>query len=273
MNNSMINAMVSMNSIQQRLDVISDNIANVDTVGYKGKQTSFEDTLTRVQQQPETYKQDGRSTPLGFNMGYGVRLGAITKDMSQGPLKETGQPTDLAMEGSGLFAVEANGTKAWTRDGSFHFNPDPANPKQMVLVTKEGYPVLNRQGQPVTAPVNSKVAIDDQGNVLVRIGNAAPVVGAQIQFVDPQRPDGLTQQDDNLFVLSGGLTENDVFGANAALTIPADSRIRSGYLEQSNVDLTTEMTQMMQIQRTYQLAARALTSSDTMMNLANNMRG
>ena len=90
MNNSMISAKVSMTAIQQRLDVISDNIANVNTAGYKSKQANFEDVLTRVQQQDDKYKQDGRSTPMGYNLGFGARLVNLTRDMSQGSMKETG---------------------------------------------------------------------------------------------------------------------------------------------------------------------------------------
>lgn len=145
MNNSMISAMVSMTGIQQRLDVISDNIANVNTAGYKSKQAAFEDVLTRVQQQPDKYKLDGRSTPMGYNLGFGARLADVTKDMSQGSFNETGNPTDLAIEGNAMFAVEANGEKMWTRQGAFHFIPDtrpktnPNAPDMMVLVNGEGH--------------------------------------------------------------------------------------------------------------------------------------
>ena len=278
MNNSMISAKVSMTAIQQRLDVISDNIANVNTAGYKSKQAAFEDVLTRVQQQPDKYKLDGRSTPMGYNLGFGARLTSVTKDMSQGTLNETGSPTDLAIEGNAMFAVEANGEKMWTRQGAFHFvpdptpNPNPNAPQMMVLVNGEGYFALDRQGNRITAPNNSKVAFDEKGNLLIRRGNEAnATIGAQLQLVDIERPEGLVQYADNLFGLDAGLTEDDVFGANAA-TRDAVATIRAGYLEQSNVDLTQEMALLMQGQRTYQLAARALTSSDSMAGLANTIR-
>lgn len=278
MNNSMISAKVSMTAIQQRLDVISDNIANVNTAGYKSKQAAFEDVLTRVQQQPDKYKLDGRSTPMGYNLGFGARLTSVTKDMSQGTLNETGSPTDLAIEGNAMFAVEANGQKMWTRQGAFHFvpdptpNPNPNAPQMMVLVNGEGYFALDRQGNRITAPNNSKVAFDEKGNLLIRRGNEAnATIGAQLQLVDIERPEGLVQYADNLFGLDAGLTEDDVFGANAA-TRDAVATIRAGFLEQSNVDLTQEMALLMQGQRTYQLAARALTSSDSMAGLANTIR-
>lgn len=110
MNNSMIGAMVSM-IVQQRLDLIADNIANINTVGYKSKQGSFEDVLANVQQQPSTYLQNGRAMPLGYNLGYGVKTAAIMKNMEQGPLKETGLPTDLAIQGNAMFEVQEMGKK------------------------------------------------------------------------------------------------------------------------------------------------------------------
>ncbi|MFB5674745.1 flagellar hook-basal body protein [Paenibacillus terreus] len=272
MNNSMIGAMVTMASVQKRLDTIADNVANVNTVGYKSKEASFEDVLARVQQQPETYRQAGRAAPLGFNLGFGVKATGISTDMEQGALQETGNPTDLAIEGDALFAVEINGQKAWTRDGNFGFTPDPLG-TGMLLTTSEGHAVLDRNGIPVTAPIGSKVAIDRQGNLLVRDnGTGVPYVAHQLQFVEPQRPEGLVQGTDNTFVLASGVAEDDVFGQGAATVVPATSAIRQGYLEQSNVDLTDEMTEMMQIQRMFQMASRALTSSDTMMGLANSLR-
>jgi flagellar basal-body rod protein FlgG len=272
MNNSMIGAMVTMSGVQKQLDMIANNVANVNTVGYKTKDASFEDVLSRVQQQPEAFRQPGRAMPLGFNLGFGVRTAAMTTDMKQGALKETGNPTDLAIEGNALFAIEVNGQKAWTRNGSFSFTPDPLG-TGLLLTTSEGHPVLDRNDVPVTAPLGSKVAIDRQGNLLIRDrGTGLPYTAQQLQFVEPQRPEGLVQGSDNTFVLASGVTENDVFGQGAATGVPATSAIRQGYLEQSNVDLTDEMTEMMQIQRMFQMASRALTSSDTMMGLANSLR-
>ena len=94
----------------------------------------------------------------------------------------------------------------------------------------------------------------------------------EIQFVNVQRFQGLELRDGNMFVLGAGITEDDVFGAEAAGTIPENAKIRQGVLEQSNVNLTEEMTTMLQTQRMYQMASRALTSSDTMMGLANSLR-
>ncbi|MWV46582.1 flagellar hook-basal body complex protein [Paenibacillus sp. HJL G12] len=273
MNNSMISALVSMNSIQRKLDVIADNIANLDTVGYKQKQTSFEDTLTSVMQQPKDFQQQGRFSPLGYTTGYGVRTGDVTRDMTQGPMDQTNNPLDLAIEGSGMFAVEAYGNRAYTREGGFHFAPDPSEPGSMVLLNNQGYFVLNDKDEHIKVSDKAKVAIDSHGRVMVD-ENGTITAADTLKVLKPSREDALQQMDENLFVVPTSLTENQVFETPpTGGGIPQGTSIRSGYLEKSNVDYMSQITDMMQMQRAYQLAARAITSSDMMMNLANNMRG
>ncbi|MBY0009430.1 flagellar hook-basal body protein [Paenibacillus typhae] len=273
MNNSTIGAGVSMSSLQQRLDIIADNIANMNTNGYKSKEGSFEDVLTRVQQQSKEYDQPGRSMPLGFNIGFGVRVSTVTSNWEEGPLQETGNPTDLALQGNGLFGVQVNGDTAYTRQGNFHFTPDPADAQQMMLVDSTGNPVLNTEGNPLRVPANVSAAIDEKGRVLTKTGENEPVqLAGTIMIVEPLSKTALQAVDGNFYVLPDGVTEGQAFlqrqpGEETAFGV------RSGYLEQSNVDLSKEMTELMQLQRTYQLAARALSSSDQMLGLANNMRG
>lgn len=267
MNNSMISAMVSMNSIQKRLDVLADNIANVGTNGYKRKEASFEDTLTRVQQQPDGLRKTGRSTPMGFNLGFGARLSNVTYNFSQGPIKQTNKPTDLAIEGNAMFAVQADGVQAYTRDGNFHISPDPLNPKIGYLTTSQGYFVQGTDNQPITVPTNGSLQIDASGKISSVVGSTITPV-AQLKLVTPRRPEGLVEKDNNLYTL--------LPGANANALLPGDpnrSTLRQGALEESNVDLTQEMTDMLQVQRAYQLSARALSSSETMMGMANHLRG
>lgn len=273
MNNSLISAAVSMNSMQSKLNLIADNVANMDTIGYKRKENSFEDVLTRVQSHLEDFRSTGRATPLGYNIGYGVKLASVTTNMEQGPIQDTGIPTDLAIQGNGLFAVMSNGNIAYTREGSFHFNPVKNDPDSMVLLNNEGDYVLDRSDKPIIVPANGKVAIDDEGNVWTTAnGTSTRVPAGQVQFVEVQRAEGLVQMDGNKFVVADGVTNYDVFG-NTKTAKSDNVSVLSGKLEKSNVDLTTEMTEMVQVQRAYQLMARSLTSSDNMMGLANNLRG
>lgn len=273
MNNSTIGAAVSMSSLQQRLDIIADNIANLNTNGYKSKEGSFEDVLTRVQQQSNDYKLAGRSMPLGFNIGFGVRVPSVTNNWEEGTLKETGNPTDLALQGNGLFGVQVNGVTAYTRQGDFHFTPDKTDTNSMILVDYSGNPVMNTDNNPIKVPVGMNAAIDETGRVLTKRNENDPAqVAGRIMIVEPSSRDSLRAVDGNFYVLADGVTEEQAFVQRAAGE-PMAVGVRSGWLEQSNVDLNKEMTDMMHIQRTYQLAARALSSSDQMQGLANNMRG
>ncbi|MEF2968044.1 flagellar hook-basal body protein [Paenibacillus sp. M1] len=272
MNNSMISAMVSMSGIQQRLDLLADNIANINTTGYKRKEASFEDTLTRVKEQTSKMNLEGRATPSGFNLGFGSRMTSISNNFIQGSIKETGNPTDLAIEGNALFAVLTESGKAYTRAGDFHIQPDPADEESAYLVTGSGHFVLNTDGDPISFPAGAKLQIDGQGNVLAVTGEEVTEAG-RIQLRTPIRPDALQQVDGNLFVLADGAIEDEVVADTSLFPQEQQAQIRQGALEGSNVSLTEEMAEMIQVQRAYQLAARALTSSETMAGLANNLRG
>lgn len=276
MNNSMISAMVAMSGIQQKLGVVSDNIANADTVGYKSKDATFEDVFTIVKQQPGAASSlAGRSTASGYNVGFGARMGDVTMNMTEGAMQTTGNPTDLAIQGDGMFRVSADGKEGWTREGSFHFVPVANDPKSAYMATAQGYLLMGDNGQPIKVPAKTDIGIDDKGIIRSTDGRGRVTIvnGANGQ---PQRigvdrithPEGLQQMDGNLFVLPANAQRAQVVG-----TMSADTEIRQGFLESSNVDLSSEMTDMMNVQRAYQLAARALSSSDQMMNLANTIRG
>jgi len=275
MNSSMMKALNSMNSYQLKMDLISNNVANMNTVGYKSKSAVFEDLLTTMEQQPEGFSRDGRLTPLGFNQGWGSKVTGIATDFTQGPLKETGVLTDLAIEGNALFEVTVDdaGTLAYTKDGSFQISIN--GNREAVLTTNQGYPVQatlpdGSQGS-IIIPDGFALKIEADGNVYGVNERGAQVSLGRINLVNPVRPDALVQVADNLFSVATGANANEVVNR-----IIPDSQnriaIRQGFLEQSNVDYTKEMTDLMKVQRAYQLAARALSSSDTLMQLANNLR-
>lgn len=274
MNNSMISAMVSMNALQQRLDVIADNMANVSTAGYKRKEASFDDVLTQVQRHHKDFELTGRATPPGHTLGYGMRMSSIVPNMEQGAVKETGNPLDLMIDGQAMFAVQGNGAIGYTREGGFHVTPDERDPDYMLLVNSQGYPVLDVNNAPISLPANGKVAINEKGQIIVETPTGRTAPYATLKLVELMRPEGLAAVGENLFVIGDGLTEDAVFDMTPlAPGEEAKSKVLSGFIEQSNVNLADEMTKMMEVQRAYQLMARALSSSDNMMNLANTMRG
>lgn len=274
----MISSMVALNNLQKRIDVISDNVANLNTVGYKSKDSTFEDTLTRVQNQADEMMLPGRSSSKGFNVGFGAKTTAPMLSFTQGVVKDTDLPTDLAIQGNALFKVETPNGVAWTREGDFQLHPDPQDPEQAYLTTSEGYYVLNTDGERVQIPANSTLQVGDKGQAagVDADGNVVWDAGTlQLDYI--QRPEGLAQLADNLYGIASGANQNDVLASVIEMD-PADPRatgvsVKQKALEQSNVDLSKEMTDMIQIQRAYQLSARALTSSEAMMNMANHLRG
>lgn len=281
MNYSMITAMVSMSGLQQRIDGIADNLANADTVGYKRSDAAFEDVLTSVRRQPASFHQPGRNTPLGFVHGWGSRLAGMRLDIAQGPIKETGNPLDIAIEGNGLFEVIVPGTDAaggpdlrpaWTRNGSFKLSPEGPDGSQ--LTTQDGYPVIGIDGRPIRIPRGAEIQITPDGTVtgkVVRGGMEETTVLGRLKLVEVVSPDQLQQAGDGIFTLPGGVdpAEETIVRAWDG---SAGIQVRQGALEQSNVDTAVEIADLLNVQRAYQLSARALSSSDTMMSLANNLR-
>lgn len=279
MNNSMISALVSMSGLQQKLDVLSDNMANASTIGYKSKKVSFEDVLTKTLSQESGMKKDGRATPLGFTLSWGTRLSHLSEDLTQGNVQTTNVPTDLALEGNALFEIKTDdqGGLAWTRDGSFQLGVLSNDTSYMTLMNSQGQPVMNTQNGPIQIPIGYQMQIDATGAVTAVSSDGSEVLPiGYIKVVQPTQPDLLTKTDHNMYILPAGTAQtalND-FVTNVDLTLPNRTvSVRQGALEQSNVNLADEMVDLMQVQRAYQLTARALTSSDTMMGLANNLRG
>lgn len=276
MNSSMINAMMSMHAAQRKLDLIADNIANLNTAGYKRKNASFEELLTTLKQQDERFAQPGRQTPLGYTTGWGVRMTQVYQDLSQGPIQATDNPYDLAIQGNALFEVIADeaGTRAYTRSGAFQATLNEAG--DIVVTTADGYPVVVRDeggGEgPLLLPAGYELRVDGQGRVIAVSGDGSDVLTlGQIKLVEPVRPDALMAVSDNLFVVQDGADVADVIRD----LLPGeanDVRIIQGAIEQSNVKLETEMSELLMVQRAYQLSARALSSADMMMSLANGLR-
>jgi flagellar basal-body rod protein FlgG len=289
MNHSLINSSVTMHAIQQKLDIIANNMASSDINGYKRKDATFEDILTNIKEQPKGFQKDGRLSPLGFNQGWGAKLSQAQLNFAQGTLTATGISSDLAIEGNALYEVTMNTVDTltgnpvvktgYTRDGSFELAVNPLDPNNVYLETKEGNFVNDTNGQPIRIPKDLKMSVDEKGNITAinpKDSGTIPVQVGQLKLVRVVRPQYLQQIGENLFSLPDGLNnangqilQNVVTGS----TLESPVAIRQGSLEQSNVNLADEMTELIMVQREYQLSARAVTSSDTMMNLANNLRG
>jgi len=270
-NNSMITSAASMYSLQQKLDMLADNMANLNTVGYKRKTSVFEDILTSLQPHEKAFELAGRRTPPGFTQGWGAKLSAMMLDMTQGSLQDTGNPNDVAIEGNALFRVTMpDGSEAYTRQGAFQLVPLPSGARQ--LVTNDGNAVLDAQGGGIIVPAGLELTIRPDGSMVAEgpVGTVPAELG-RIGLVQVLKPELLSAIGDNFFGVAEGVN-------NAVVVEPlpdrqADVAVRQGYTEQSNVNLTNEMAEVIMVQRAYQLNLRALTSSEQMMTMANNLRG
>ncbi|HEX7058116.1 MAG TPA: flagellar hook-basal body protein [Bacilli bacterium] len=282
MNTSMITALSAMQAFQQKLDMIAGNVANADTDGYKRKASPFESLLASEMRQPNPYMLAGRKTPLGLPIEWGVKNGEIRLDLTQGALRETGNPLDLALEGNALFEVETNQLdenglprRAWTRNGAFRMTPMEFDPDSMQLTTADGYVVMGIDDAPIIAPRGYSITVSPQGEVIATSKDGSDVVDIRaIKIMTIVGPHLLVDVGDNLYGVKGGdvaaaLQPTD-FALLDAQTEPI--AVRQGFLEASNVDIAAEMTDLLQVQRAFQLGSRALSSADTMMNLANNLR-
>jgi flagellar basal-body rod protein FlgG len=288
MNHSLITSMVTMHALQQKLDIIANNMANVNTNGFKKKDATFEDILTNIKLQPKGFQKDGRLSPLGFNQGWGAKLSQVQINLAQGTLSASGITSDLAIEGNALYeatmkTVDEAGNPinktVYTRDGSFELAVNPVDAANLYLETKEGHFINGADGQPIRIPKDLKMVVDDKGNITA-INPKNPDSGitpiGQLKLVRIVRPQYLQQIGENLFSLPNGLNNANgqiLQDVNTGSILDSPVAVRQGYLEQSNVNLADEMTELIQVQREFQLSSRAITSSDTMMNLANNLRG
>ena len=275
MNQSIIAASVSMSGLQQKLNVIAVNVANIDTAGYKRKTASFSDVLTTVQQQLSDFELPGRATPLGYTNGYGSRLSSVMRDFTQGSLVTSNLPTDLALEGNGLFEVTTPNGVAYVREGDFQLSPVGEG---AILTTRDGYPINTTDNGVIRIQDGFQMKIDTAGRVyeVNSATNVTNLVGT-IRIMQPIKPELLSQIENNLYVIPQGVNANAVVQQLDLTNIPADGivplTVRQGVLEKSNVSMSDEMADLIQAQRAYQMAARALSSGDAMWGLANSIRG
>lgn len=261
-----------MRQFQQGLDVIGNNIANVNTTGFKGARVNFEDALSQT--------VGGGGVPM--QVGTGVNTSAISNQFRQGTISQTGNVTDLAVSGEGFFVVRdaVSDRQYATRDGAFQLD------SQGYLVTSRGLRVqgfgdagltsrgdvrIDNTGAPggSTAAVKS-FTIDSQGRVIVQLEDGTTFTRGQVllqRFVSPQ---ALTKEGNNLYsglANAGPLAQTEAAGTNGLGTI------LSGTLEMSNVDLAAEFSSMITTQRAFQASARLISTSDEiLMELVNLKR-
>lgn len=259
--NSLQTAASGMMAQELNVEVISNNIANMRTTGFKRVRAEFQDLLYQDLRRVGTASSDaGTVVPTGIQIGYGVKTGATSRVMSQGSLANTEKELDLAIRGEGFFEISLpSGQTAYTRDGSFELDADGR------LVTLDGYEV-----QPgITIPENARsITINRQGSVqVVTDTNATPQDVGQVQLTRFVNKSGLQAIGDNLFL------ETPSSGSPTQGTPSQDGLgdILQKFLESANVNAVSELSDLIAAQRAYEMNARVISASDEMMSSTTNI--
>jgi flagellar basal-body rod protein FlgG len=250
-----------MQAQQTNVEVISNNIANETTTGFKRSRAEFQDLIYQNLRRVGSATSDsGSVVPSGAQVGLGVKTAAIYRICEQGNLEQTSNSLDLAVQGEGYFQVTLpSGETAYTRDGTFALSPDGT------IVTADGYTV-----QPgITIPTNAQsVTINQAGQVQVTTsGSSTPTTVGQLQLATFPNEAGLEAQGSNLFMQTAG-SGNAVTGNPAA---PGFGSVQQGFIETSNVNVVTEITDLITAQRAYEMNSRVITTSDQMLSTLTNL--
>lgn len=260
---SLYTAASGMIGQQQHIDTISNNLANINTAGFKRNRTEFEDLLYQNQRHAVTPATEETLIPVGVQIGSGTRLASTAKLFEQGSLQQTGVVSDLAIEGEGFFRVQQfDGSFAYTRNGSFKIDATGE------LVTARGYRLLPATVLPEDF-VHDSLAIGQSGEISVRIANEPdPIVVGQLQLFRFVNPAGLAAVGENLF------QETPASGAAIGNrpAVAGNGIVAQGFVEQSNVQAITELVNMIVAQRAYELNSRAVQTTDAMLGIAVSLK-
>jgi len=259
-NRSLYIAATGMNAQQAQMDVISNNLSNVSTNGFKGSRAVFQDLIYQTLRQPGANSTQQTELPSGSQIGTGVEQVATERLYTQGNLQQTGNSKDIAINGNGFFQVQMpDGTTAYTRDGSFQTNA------QGQLVTSSGYQVIPA----ITIPQNAtSMTIGTDGAVSITVaGSTTNQTIGTVQLATFINPAGLESKGQNLLMetASSGAPNVSTPGLNGAGTL------NQGFVEASNVNVVQELVNMIQTQRAYEINSKAVQTSDQMLQTLSQM--
>ncbi|MGQ0501663.1 MAG: flagellar basal-body rod protein FlgG [Panacagrimonas sp.] len=259
MNSALWIAKTGLDAQQTRMSVVSNNLANVSTTGFKRGRAAFEDLLYQNVRQAGGQTSQQTQSPTGLMLGTGVRTVSTEKMFEQGNLQQTGNPLDLAINGRGFFQIlQPDGGIAYTRDGNFQID------SQGQMVTSSGY--LLQPG--ITIPEGAQsVTIGLDGVVSVQVaGQAAPQQVGSLSIADFINPAGLQPHGENLYLetASSGAPQTGTPGLSGMGTIAQSA------LESSNVNVVEEMVNMIETQRAYEMNSKAISTADQMLQFISN---
>ncbi|MCP4377251.1 MAG: flagellar basal-body rod protein FlgG [bacterium] len=252
-------AATGMTAQQMIVDVIANNLANISTVGFKRSQVDFQDLMYMKIKEPGRDIASGVTAPSGFEIGSGVSPASTLKVFTTGELENTGRDLDVAITGSGFFQVTGpSGETRYTRDGALRLD------KNGTLVTSGGYTIEPA----ITVSTDALgVSIAEDGSVTVRGSDGTSSSVGQITLARFLNPSGLSSEGGNL------LAESAASGT-ATSTTPGESgagTLQQGFLERSNVQMVTELVNLITAQRAYEINSRAIKAGDEMLTTANRL--
>ena len=259
---ALFTAATGMIGQQMNMDTIANNLANVNTTGFKKSRVNFQDLLYETVKPAGTQTTQGNTIPEGIQLGHGVRPASIAKLFTPGNLIQTGNNLDLAIEGDGFFQVELpDGTTAYTRDGSFKMD------QEGTVLTADGYPLTPGLTIPAT---HTSLTVGSDGTVSVGIpGDSAQQTVGTLQMVRFVNPAGLDARLGRNLLL-----ETEASGPPQAGQpgLEGLGYLSQGFLENSNVQVVEEILQMIIAQRAYEASSKVIQASDEMLQLANNVK-
>ncbi len=261
MDRSLFIGATGMEAQRINLDVISNNLANVNTTGYKKSRADFQELMYQSIKTAGATSADGTIIPTGIQVGLGVKPAAVQKIFQQGDFVSTGNSLDMVIEGHGFFQIATpDGETAYTRAGTFKLD-NAGN-----IVNSDGYAMEPS----ITIPSNAlEITINPDGTVSVlQAGNNTPVEVGQITTAQFINPGGLKAIGKNLFLPTG--SSGDAITGNPGLE--GRGSINQGFIELSNVNVVEEMVNMIVSQRAYELNSKVVKSADDMLSIANNIK-
>ncbi|MCE8008961.1 flagellar basal-body rod protein FlgG [Aestuariivita sp.] len=255
-------AATGMAAQQTNVDVIANNIANANTTGFKSGRAAFQDLIYQSKaQEGALTSTDGTTRPVGMNVGLGVHSTGLVRLNSQGGLLETSNPLNLALDGDGFFVVNRpDGSQAYTRDGNFQLNAEGQ------IVTLDGYEI----DPGIVVPADTReIAINQEGVVMAYLANDAdPTELGQLTLATFVNQAGLKPIGSNLLEQTGA-------SGDPTSILPGEDGvavIRQGYLENSNVNIIQQITDLISAQRAYEMNSKAIETADQMLSTANQIR-
>jgi len=258
---SLFIAATGMEAQKLNIDVISNNLANVNTTGFKKSRADFQDLMYQTIRAPGATSAEGVQIPSGIQVGLGVKPVAVQKIFLQGDFVSTGNNLDLVIEGDGFFQIQRpDGTTAYSRSGAFKLDSEGR------IVNSDGYPLEPS----ISIPANTtSITIGSDGKLTVQqAGTTTPTEVGQIELAKFLNPGGLSAIGKNLYQSTASSGEPTT--GNPSLE--GMGTLNQGFLEMSNVNVVEEMVNMIVSQRAYEMNSKAVQASDEMLQVANNLR-